>query len=56
LGFHDLLQRRLGIPQAQTVVCGMAMGYPDPHEKVNTFTPERMKVEEFATFVDELRD
>jgi len=56
LSFHDLLQRRLGIPHAQTVVCGMALGYPDRHEKVNTFTPERMKVEEFATFVRELRD
>jgi nitroreductase len=56
LSFHDLLQRRLNIPQAQTVVCGMAMGYPDPHEKVNTFTPERMKVEEFATFVEEFKD
>jgi nitroreductase len=56
LSFHDLLQRRLGIPTEQTVVCGMALGYPDPYQKVNTFTPERMKVEEFVTFVDELRD
>ena len=56
LSFHDLLQRRLGIPPEETVVCGMAMGYPDRHEKVNTFTPERMKVEEFTTFVDELRN
>ena len=55
-GVVDLLQRRLGIPTEQTVVCGMALGYPDPYEMVNTFTPERMKVEEFVTFVDELRN
>jgi nitroreductase len=52
--FHDVLQRRLGIPQTQTIVCGMALGYPDPSEKVNTFTPDRMAVGEFVTWVEGL--
>jgi nitroreductase len=54
LSFHDLLQRRLGIPPEQAVVCGMALGYADPDAKVNTFTPDRMAVAEFTTFVEEL--
>ena len=53
--FYDVLQRRLAIPAHQTIVCGMALGYPDPDEKVNTFTPDRMQAEEFVTFVDELK-
>jgi len=28
----------------------MALGYPDPEEKVNAFTPERMPVAEFVTW------
>ena len=32
----------------------MALGYPDPDEKVNAFTPERMPVAEFVTFVERL--
>ncbi len=53
--FHDVLQKRLGIPAEQTVVCGMALGYPDPNQKVNTFTPDRIPTGEFVTFVEELR-
>ena len=49
-----MLQRRLGIPADQTIVCGMALGFPDPDEKVNGFTPERMPVGEFVTFVARL--
>jgi nitroreductase len=54
LSFHDILQRRIGIPADQTVVCGMALGYPDPDDKVNTFTPDRMPVGEFVTWVERL--
>jgi hypothetical protein len=32
----------------------MSLGYPDPADTVNAFTPERMKVEEFVTFVERL--
>src|SRR5262245_54790066 len=53
--FHDVLQKRLGIPAGQTIVCGMSLGYPDPADRVNTFTPDRMAVEEFVTFVERLQ-
>ena len=44
-----------GIPPEQMLVCGMSLGYPDPSEKVNGFTPERIGVEEFVTWVDEVK-
>jgi nitroreductase len=50
--FHDVLQKRLAIPADQTIVCGMALGYPDPSDKVNTFAPDRMAAGEFVTFVE----
>jgi nitroreductase len=56
LSYHDMLQRRLGIPPEQTIVCGMALGYPDPGDKVNAFTPDRIPVSEFVTFVEELEE
>lgn len=55
LTFYDVLQRRLGIPPEQQIVCGMSLGYPDPEAKVNTFTPERMRAQDFVTFVEALR-
>lgn len=54
LVFSELLGKRLGIPPEQTVVCGMALGYPDPGDKINSYTPERLKAEEFVHFVGQL--
>ncbi len=31
--FYDVLQKRLRIPAEQTIVCGMALGYPDPQTR-----------------------
>jgi nitroreductase len=55
LNFSDVLQKRIGIPPGEIMVCGMALGFPDPDDKVNTFSPERLKVEEFVTFVEEVK-
>ena len=52
---HEILQKRLGIPPEQMVVCGMALGYADRDAIVNTFVTERMALEEFVTFVEECR-
>ncbi len=54
LNFHEVLQKRIGIPPEQMIVCGMSLGYPDPSDKVNDFAPERIGVEEFVTWVEEL--
>ena len=47
-----MLQKRLRIPAEQTIVCGMALGYPDPNDKVNTFAADRMAASEFVTWVE----
>jgi nitroreductase len=52
---HEILQKRLGIPAEQMVLCGMALGYADPDAIVNTFVTERMALEEFVTFVEEVK-
>jgi len=52
---HEILQKRLGIPPEQMVVCGMALGYADPDAIVNTFITERMALEEFVTFVEDVK-
>ncbi len=49
--FHEIIRRRLAIPQQQMVICGMALGYPDTSAKVNTFRTEREPVENFVHFV-----
>jgi nitroreductase len=51
---HELLRKRLAIPPEQMVVCGMALGYADRDAIVNSFITERMALEEFVTFVDQV--
>lgn len=53
--YHELLRRRLAIPEIEQVVCGMALGYADPDAKVNTFRTEREPVDVFTTFVGEVQ-
>jgi nitroreductase len=55
LDFSHVLQRRLAIPAGETIICGMALGYPDPDDKVNAFSPERIGVADFVTWVEEVR-
>lgn len=50
--YHDVIQRRLKIPEAEQVICGMAIGYGDPAAKINTFRAERMAPSEFITRVE----
>lgn len=52
--FHDTIQRMLAIPDAEMVVCGMGLGYPEPDAKVNTFRTEREPLENFVTFMDRI--
>lgn len=52
--FHETIQRMLSIPAGEMVVCGMALGYMDPGDKVNKFSPDRVPVAEFTTFLDYL--
>jgi nitroreductase len=54
--YHEIIQRRLGIPETEMVICGMALGYADSAAKVNTFTTEREPIETYVRWVDKLQD
>lgn len=48
--YPDIVKHHLGIPDDQTVVCGMSLGYANEDDVVNTFRPARMALDEFVTF------
>ena len=50
--YPDIVRRELNISRDYTIMCGMAMGYADETAVVNTFQPERIAVEDYATFYD----
>ena len=50
--FPRVVREHLRIGDDFTIVCGMAIGYRDPDAIINTFQPDRLPVDEFATFLD----
>lgn len=47
--FPHIVKEQLGIGDDQIVVCGIAIGYEDPDDRVNGFQPERIPLAEFVT-------
>jgi nitroreductase len=50
--YHKIIEEMLSIPDNETVVCGMAMGYADMDKVENSLVTERMAVSEFVKFLD----
>jgi len=50
--FHRIIERHLGLSEAQMVVCGMALGHADPAAVENSLLTERERVSQFARFLD----
>ncbi|WLI88096.1 nitroreductase [Massilia sp. R2A-15] len=50
--FHRIISEQLGLPENETVVCGMALGYADPEKIENSLITERVPVGEFVRFLD----
>jgi nitroreductase len=50
--YPAIVRRELTISEDNIVICGMAMGYADPGDNVNTFQPPRIAVDEYAVFLD----
>jgi nitroreductase len=48
--FPAIIRAQLGVPDAETIICGLALGYADHAAVINRFQPEREPVETFATF------
>ena len=49
--FHRIIARHLGLPDSQTVVCGMSLGFADPAAIENTLVTEREPVSGFVRFL-----
>jgi nitroreductase len=50
--FQLTLRKRLGIPAEQIILCGIALGYPDPEAKVNSYRTSRAAFDEFVTWTE----
>ena len=48
--FHRPIQEILAIPETETVVCGMALGYADENAPENRLVSERAPLDEVVTF------
>jgi nitroreductase len=46
--FHRIVRAQLAVPEEQMLICGMALGHPDPQAPVNRFRPERLAVDAFT--------
>lgn len=50
-GYPDVLREALGLGD-RLVVCGLAVGYPDPAVPVNGFAPQRARLAEYVRWHD----
>ena len=50
--FHRIIARHLALPETQTLVCGMSLGFADPAAIENTLVTEREPVSGFVRFLD----
>jgi nitroreductase len=50
--FHRIIARHLGLPDSQTVVCGMSLGFADPAAVENTLVTQREPVSGFVRFLE----
>jgi nitroreductase len=47
---HAVIREELAIPPNEIIICGMALGHPDPAAPENRLVTERAPVREFTTF------
>jgi nitroreductase len=50
--YPDVVRRELGIGEDMIVICGMAVGYADPADVINTWQPPRIDLDGFTVFLD----
>ena len=51
-GFANIILPHIGADENDMLVCGMALGYADPTDLVNTFQTPRVAVNDFTTWLD----
>jgi len=52
-GYHAALRRTLPIPETETVVCGLSMGYATLDDPANQLVTERAPLSDWATFLSD---
>jgi nitroreductase len=50
-GFARIILPHIGAGADEMLVCGMALGWADASDKVNTFHTPRVRAEDFTTWV-----
>ncbi|MBC7685323.1 MAG: nitroreductase family protein [Bdellovibrionales bacterium] len=50
--FHRIIAEQLGLPENETVVCGMALGFADPTKIENSLVTERAPLTDFVRFAE----
>jgi nitroreductase len=50
--FASIILPHVGAGENEMLVCGMALGYADPSDKVNTFVTPREPVQDFTTWLE----
>ena len=51
-GFANIILPHIGADEGDMLVCGMALGYADATDRVNTFQTPRVAVNDFTTWLD----
>ena len=49
--FHQLVQKHVSAPKNLMLFCGIAVGYMDNNNRINTLRTERASIEEIADFI-----
>jgi nitroreductase len=48
----DIIRNELSISNEHSIVCGMALGYPDWSHPINNYRTEREELDSFSTWID----
>jgi nitroreductase len=51
--YQHVVRRELGVPEDQTVICGLALGHADPDVIPNNLITERAPIQDFTTWFSE---
>ncbi|WP_204081522.1 nitroreductase [Mycobacterium riyadhense] len=52
-GYPDIVRKQLGIAAGMTILCGLAIGYPDPDFPANSLRVGRDSMDKHVVFLDE---
>lgn len=50
--YPNQVRKVLALDSTQTIICGMALGYPDPDAKINQCRTNRIPIAQFANWYD----